>query len=133
MTNPLILKDGGDKSATESIEFWHENRHQIGRVLTVEVCDDLFCDTDPENGRPVEYTLAAHGVLGTIYLSGCNCGSHPSAGLIGTVTILTELGVSNERAWQLVSQERVDCHFAAGGSRTPYMDQGCSAREAQQI
>lgn len=102
-----ILKDSGHGVTRQSLEFWRRNRSRIGDILSIEVRDDLHCESHPD-GYPVEYTCMITGADGVIYLSGCTCG-YAGEGPNGTARLLTDIGVPPEEARRMM-QANVVCY-----------------------
>lgn len=104
------LKDEGYGITTKSLEYWNKNKDKLGTI------QEVACSFDPihveailggEGGliTPLEYNLKIIGSNGVMYLSGCNCG-YGGEGPNGTRRILEELGISHDKAVELIHQER---------------------------
>ena len=109
--------DDGGGITVRSLEFWHENKHRIGEVLSLEASLEPLRTADGELRTTMtdltgfeEWNVEIKGENGSIFLSGCNCG-YGGEGPNGTAKILAELGLPIEKARKAMVQKII--HYDA--------------------
>lgn len=105
----MILKDKGHGITEQSLDFWHANKHRIGKIEHIVVtAEPLLVEQRTEKGisYPAEYNFIAKGTEGSLYLSGCNCG-YGGTGPNGTAKILADLGLPLVAARKAMRAKRI--------------------------
>lgn len=107
----MELKDGGHGITEKSLEYWDINKHKLGEIINILVtAEPLLEETQKYNDSleyTVEYNFKAEGTMGTMFLSGCNCG-YGGTGPNGTAKILIELGIPHASAKNAIMGKKIE-------------------------